>query len=422
MKKTAKLIVARILGMQVKRLRRKNEFKTIGVVGSVGKTSTKIAIAKVLGESLRVQYQEGNYNDLVTVPLIFFGLNEPSLFNPLAWLKVFINIEKQLRRPYPYDAVVLEIGTDSPGQIAQFGSYLHLDIAVLTAISHEHMEFFGDLNGVAKEELSVSQYSDLVLINSDLSSSDYLKGQTFNYLSYGKNAEADYHISKLIMINNNAHFSLLNPQNESLEIKIAALSMGEVYSASAAIIVAEILKLSPKIINEGVGKLKPFSGRMQQLKGVNGSLLIDETYNSSPEAIIDALDAIYRMKASQKIAVLGNMNELGEYSKKAHEDIGNYCDPKQLDLVITIGKDANKYLAAAATERGCNVLCFNDPYSVGRKVKEVVKNNGVVLFKGSQNGVFLEEALKMVLEDPKDVSKLVRQSPSWIKQKSKLLG
>ena len=167
MKKAAKGIVAQILGWQVRRLRKKNDFKIIGVAGSIGKTSTKIAIAKVLSEGLRVQFQEGNYNDLITVPLIFFGLSEPSLFNPLAWLKAFIKIEKQLLKPYPFDVVVVEIGTDGPGQIDRFGKYLHCDITVLTAISHEHMEFFGTLSDVAKEELSVSKYTDLLLINKE---------------------------------------------------------------------------------------------------------------------------------------------------------------------------------------------------------------------------------------------------------------
>ena len=220
---------------------------------------------------------------------------------------------------------------------------------------------------------------------------------------------------------NSSSLSLSNPERKIVEIKLTALSIGKVYSATSAAIVAEILQVAPNKINDSIKKLRPFSGRMQQLRGLNGSILIDETYNSSPEAVKEALDAIYGMVAPQKIAVLGNMNELGDYSKSAHEEIGNYCDPKKLDLVITIGKDANKYLAAAATKKGCKVLQFDDPYSVGNKVKEIVKNKGVVLFKGSQNGVFLEEALKINLEDKNDSSKLVRQSRWWMSKKSNLI-
>jgi UDP-N-acetylmuramoyl-tripeptide--D-alanyl-D-alanine ligase len=419
MKKIAKSLVVSILSWQVKRLRKSNEFKVVGVVGSIGKTSTKFAIAQVLSQSLRVRYQEGNYNDIVTVPLIFFGLDEPSLMNPLAWLATFIRIEKQLRKDYPYDVVVAEIGTDGPNQISQFGRYLRCDISVVTALSLEHMEFFEDIEQVAAEELSVAQLSDLLVINADLCSDKYYSNADFNYYSYGTREGLDYTISDLKLSDKSASFSLNNKSAKWLEVKMKAISKGQVYSATAAAIVADIMAIDLKSIQEGVKKLKPVSGRMQQLKGYNGSLIIDESYNSSPEAVKEALDTLYRMSSPQKIAVLGNMNELGKFSKQSHQDVGKYCDPKQLDLVLTIGKDANEYTAEAATHNGCKVLSFDSPYSLGKKVKDIIKPDGIVLFKGSQNGVFLEEAIKLVLEDKSDSSLLVRQSPYWLKQKSK---
>src|SRR6185437_12482971 len=120
------------------RLCKKNQLKTIGVVGSIGKTSTKLAIASVLKQKSRVQYQDGTYNDLVTVPLVFFGEELPRLFNPLAWLALFWRNQKALRRPYPYDVVVVELGSDGPRQIGQFQRYLRLEIGVITAITPEH--------------------------------------------------------------------------------------------------------------------------------------------------------------------------------------------------------------------------------------------------------------------------------------------
>ena len=155
MKHLARRIVVSILSWQVNRLRRKNSIKIVGVVGSIGKTSTKRAIAEVLSVRHKVQYQSGNYNDLATVPLVFFGQPTPSLFNPFAWLKVFLANERQLAKPYPYDLVVVEIGTDGPGQIQAFARYLHLDIAVVTALTPEHMEYFADIDAVATEELQL---------------------------------------------------------------------------------------------------------------------------------------------------------------------------------------------------------------------------------------------------------------------------
>src|SRR5690606_8645396 len=134
MKKFLKSLVVSVLAWQVNRLRRKNQFKIVGVVGSVGKTSTKLAIAQTLSKSMRVRYQEGNYNDIVTVPLIYFGQVEPSLFNPIAWIKVFINNQKQIKN-FPYDVVVIELGTDYPGQITAFAKYVNLNLAVVTGIA-----------------------------------------------------------------------------------------------------------------------------------------------------------------------------------------------------------------------------------------------------------------------------------------------
>ena len=168
MKTFLKNILVWILGGQIRRLCRRHHFKIIGVVGSIGKTSTKIAIAKILQSERRVRYQEGNYNDTVSVPLVFFGHSIPSLWNIFAWALILLKNEYQILGDYPFDVVVLELGTDGPNQIGQFRRFLHLDIAVLTAVSPEHMEFFKTLENVADEEWSVSFFSDIIFANKDL--------------------------------------------------------------------------------------------------------------------------------------------------------------------------------------------------------------------------------------------------------------
>jgi UDP-N-acetylmuramoyl-tripeptide--D-alanyl-D-alanine ligase len=111
------------------------------------------------------------------------------------------------------------------------------------------------------------------------------------------------------------------------------------------------------------------------------------------------------------------MNELGGYSQREHKMIGEHCDPRELSLVVTIGPDANKFLAPAAAGNGCEVKTFNNPYDAGEYVKPIVEPGAVILVKGSQNKVFAEEAAKILLADPKDSSKLVRQTPYWMKMK-----
>ncbi|HET7827881.1 MAG TPA: cyanophycin synthetase, partial [Candidatus Saccharimonadales bacterium] len=159
--------------------------------------------------------------------------------------------------------------------------------------------------------------------------------------------------------------------------------------------------------------------RMQILLCVNGSTIIDDSYNASPAAVKLALDYLYEIDSPQKIAVLGNMNELGSFSESAHIEIGKYCDPKQLALVITIGPDANKYLAPSASAMGCKVHEFDSPYTAGEYLKPILQKGAAVLVKGSQNGVFAEETVKLLLANPADVNKLVRQSTDWLKIKQK---
>ncbi len=388
--------IATVLGWQTRRLYKKNDFKVIAIAGGIGKTSTKFAIVSVLGQKYRVRSQEGNYNHLVSVPLIFFGHQMPNPYNPLAWLKIFIKNEQILRHKYPFDVVVAEVGTDGPGQIRELGRYLKADIAVLTAIVPEHMEYFKDLNEVAAEELSVTEFSNILFANKDLCDAKYLKGVKVPVETYSM-AEA----------------KKLNAHNPNL------VSDVQLYSVSASIVVAQELGVELELVKKGVSQIKPVAGRLNLLKGVNSSTIIDDTYNASPAAMTSSLEALYKFEAAQRIAILGSMNELGEFSKEAHIKIGEQCDPEKLDLVVTIGDDASNYLAPAAEKEGCRVVKFRNPYEAGEYVKSRVEKGAAILAKGSQNGVFAEEAVKHLLANPDDSSKLVRQSEDWLSKKQK---
>lgn len=418
MKQIARSLIILILGWQVRRLRRKHRFVIVAVAGSIGKTSTKFAIAQVLGSKLRVRFQEGNYNDLVSVPLVFFGQPMPSLFNPLAWATVLFRCEQQIHRRYPYDVVVVEVGTDGPGQIAAFKRYLHADLAVVTAIAPEHMEYFADLDAVAKEELSIMQFSKQLLINTDLAAEEYVQlipeGHT-----YSLRAPADYTISSFAFQADGVSFELDKEGHPLLQATHTGISEPHLYSLTAAVAVADIFGFTAQEIIQGLEHVRPVAGRMQRLEGVNGSVIIDDTYNASPEAVKAALETLYRIAAPQKIALLGNMNELGPYSEAAHREIGAWCDPTQLNEVITLGPDANLHTAAAAEEKGCTVTRCNTPYEAGSRLQEIIVDGTVILAKGSQNGVYAEEAIKLILANPADSSKLVRQSEAWLKKKAR---
>ncbi len=416
-KKIGKNWLTKKLEKQVKKLRKKHVFLVVAVVGSVGKTSTKLAIAEMLKTQKSVRYQEGNYNDRLTVPLVFFGHDNPNMFNVFAWLKILRSNRKQIRRKHFYDVVVLELGTDGPGQLKDF-EYINPDISVVTAVTPEHMEFFDSIDAVADEELAVTKFSKKVIVNVDDVSPKYIKNIK-NLTTYGLQ-KADYMAS----VSTKKNKQLINVSRSDLSInkEISLLGMQGAKVALAALAVANELDLTQANILNGLGHLKAFSGRMNILDGINKSTIIDDTYNSSPAAVTAGLDVLYAMKAPQKIAILGTMNELGKFSDDAHKEIGKYCDPKQLDMVVTIGKLAEEFTAKVAKQKGCQVHSFDSPYDAGDFVKTKLLKGAVVFAKGSQNRVFAEESLKVLLADRDDEKKLVRQSKYWLDIKEGQFG
>ncbi|MEO6513135.1 MAG: UDP-N-acetylmuramoyl-tripeptide--D-alanyl-D-alanine ligase [Candidatus Saccharimonadales bacterium] len=411
-----KKFLCELLEDQVVRLHAAHSFRIVAVVGSVGKTSTKLAIAHTLAAGQQVQFQEGNYNDRLTVPLVVFGHALPNLLNVGAWMRILLANERIIRRGISFDVAVLELGTDGPGQIADF-AYLKPDITVVTAVTPEHMEFFKTLDAVAIEELTVTQFSEQVLVNIDDTPPEYLAGKTV--ATYGLADTAEYRITSLTSKKlDGVTFKLrLGDKVEAFTSPMLGTAGTKISSAAAS--VAHLLGMKPAAINKALAALPPTPGRMQILKGEKGSTLIDDTYNASPAAVEAGLDVLAETKAPQRIAILGSMNELGDFSKTAHQGVGAYCWPSTVDLIVTIGAEAEQYLAPAARKNGCEVKSFRSPYDAGRYVHEQLKKGAVVLGEGSQNGVFAEEALKQLLADFADSSKFVRQSSGWLNIKKR---
>jgi UDP-N-acetylmuramoyl-tripeptide--D-alanyl-D-alanine ligase len=389
--------IAQILRWQAKRYLNKNAPKVVVVTGSVGKTSTTQAIATILSQSFTVRATLANYNTDIGVSCSIFARSIPeSLKNPFTWIWLFMKNEVSLISKAPFELLVLELGTDAPGDIAEY-SWLKPDIAVVTAVAPEHMEFFKTIDAVASEELSVASYSEKIIVNKNMIDASFLNlvsnDQLFNY---SRDDIAHLDISKK---------DLQVTGDHSIDAIAAGLAVGKALNMQRS----ELVK--------GAKTVQSPKGRMRIFSGIKNTTLIDDTYNSSPEAVKAALDYLYSVETAQRIALLGNMNELGDASEQAHEEIGEYCDPGKLDLIITLGPDANKYTLDAAQKQGCTVIESNTPYEAAEIIKGRLKEGATVLFKGSQNGVFAEEAVKLLLINPLDESQLVRQNNFWLKKK-----
>lgn len=412
-----KTLILKLLETQAKRFLKKHKPKLVVFTGSLGKTSTKLFTATVLSQKYRVMAHFGNHNTHFSVPVAIADVPYPTnIRNPFAWLDVLIKMEGKIRQKFEYDVMLLELGTDHPGEIPHFGKYLRPDIAVVTGVAEEHMEFFKTMDAVAKEELSVASFSQLTIVNRDDVDTAYAKyAQTTNIDTYGSSGVAEYHyLTENFEPTQGFTGKFVSPDWGELPAKLQLVGEHNIKSAVAAATVGAKMGLAKAEVQKGLEAIRPVPGRMQLLRGLRDSWLIDDTYNSSPKSALAALQTLYLFPAPQKIAILGSMNELGDFSEAAHKQVGEACDPTLLDWVITVGEEAQKHLAPAAAHRGCQVKSFMSPYDAGVFAHTVMHPKAVVLAKGSQNRIFTEEALKMLLHSTTEESQLVRQQPEWL--------
>jgi UDP-N-acetylmuramyl pentapeptide synthase len=191
--------------------------------------------------------------------------------------------------------------------------------------------------------------------------------------------------------------------------------------AAAAFGVGDLMGLTTKQLQAGISAIKPVSGRMNPLAGLNGAVIIDDTYNASPDSALAALAALAKAPATRRIAIMGAMNELGAASPRYHQEVGTAAGRAGLDLLITVGDLARTHLGPAALAAGLDPRAYKaaeSPYAAGEFLKLMLREGDVVLAKGSQNGVFAEEAVKLLLANPADAARLVRQSPVWLRRKA----
>lgn len=418
-----KIIQKRLEKRVTQFLKRNPQLKIVAVVGSIGKTTTKHHIGTLLNEAYRIRMHEGGYNTELGVPMSILGLKmPPRLKSVLDWMVVLRAARQESKRTAGFDVLVCELGIDRPGDMMKFAEYLRPSIAVVTAVSPEHMEFFESLDVVAVEELAVSNFSEHTIINRDDVDGKYAELITTpNFDTYGSSGTAEYHFeTEDFSLTEGYSGRVVAPEMpDGLPVKINVVGEHSLRPVMGAISVAVKFGLTQQQIAAGLAKTRSTLGRMSVLRGANESLIIDDSYNSSPAAATAALQTLYSIDAPQRIAVLGDMNELGAMSEVLHQELGAFCDSNFLAWVVTVGESAEKYIAPFARQRGCQVKSFSNALEAGGFVRGLVEKGAVVLVKGSQGDIYLEEAIKVFLHSTDDEDRLVRQTPAWLELKHK---
>lgn len=413
--------IEQILVWQVRRLIKAHRPKIVAVTGSVGKTSTKSAIAHVLSGKYRVLAHKGNYNSAIGLPLAIFKHSTPGwLANPFAWISIIFRNEGAIRSVPEYDVWVLEMGAERKGEIAKFLEYIHPDIGVVTAIKGVHMDEgqFGSLDEILSEKWQLAAKSKTSLANCE----DAVLKKQKSDLTYGVDS-GDYHFANLAF-DETGFKGKLKVRAKDTVVSGGIIARHSLYALAAAAGVGDQFEMTPGEIAAQIASFEPAHGRMNILAGKHGTLIIDDSYNSHPDTAAAALETLYSLTAKgRKIGIIGSMNELGQSSEAGHEYVGENC--AKLDLLVTVGDKARDLIVPAAQKAGLShtkIRSFDNPYRAGEFVLANLRSGDIVLAKGSQNGVFTEEAVKQLLANKEDASKLVRQSPEWLERKKRSFG
>ncbi|MFA4873212.1 MAG: UDP-N-acetylmuramoyl-tripeptide--D-alanyl-D-alanine ligase [Patescibacteria group bacterium] len=414
-------LIQRILGWFARKIIHKYQPRVIGITGSVGKTSAKEAVAKVLEGSFAVRKNERNYNTEIGIPLAIIGYaGQPkSFFN---WLEVLLNaIELLLFKDRGYPTVlVLEMGADHPGDIRTLTKIAPCDIGVVTAVGPTHLEYFSTVEEVLKEKsilVSHLRKGGTAILNHDDALVYPLRHRTqAQVFTYGYAASASVQAveaktsldpwlqNKKSDYLGGVTFKLVF-QGATVPIRLQGLiGNPPVYAALAAAAVGINLGLNLHTIAERLSALKGLPGRLTLIRGVRGTLIIDDTYNSSPVAAVEALSLLRDLAPSghRTWAVLGDMLELGAYTKEAHEEVGSAVVAKaNASMLITVGERARD-IARAAMKAGLSsnmVFSFATPEEAGRFIQNRLQEGDVLLVKGSR-GMHMETVVKELMAEP----------------------
>ena len=429
MKSIFKKIISLIITCEAILIIKKYKPKIIAITGSVGKTSTKDAIFAVMSSSFFVRKSEKSFNSDIGIPLTILGCQN-AWFDPIKWCRnIFRGLELILfTKKYP-EWLILEVGADRPGDIKNVSRWLKPKLVVLTSFAKVpvHVEFFKDRDAVIREKkylVDALKHDGILIVNGDDEDSVKIKESAKNIsIIYGTSNMADLIATEIKNYYGKdggiegVTFKVEYKENIIPVIIKGALGDKSLYSSLAAIAVGISQKINIVKAAEALINLEVSKGRMRVIKGIRNTTIIDDTYNSSPKALISALNTLKEIKVSnsaKKIAVLGDMLELGKHSIDEHYKAGKLV-ADVCDILLTVGirsrKIAEGALDGLLSEK--NIYQFENSVEAGKFLQNILKEGDVILIKGSQS-MRMERTVEEVMSEPdKAVELLVRQETEW---------
>ena len=356
----------RALGQLAARYRADFNLPVVAVGGSNGKTTTKELIASVLRQKNATLWSEASFNNDVGVPLTLLKLERT------------------------HQAAVLEVGTNHPGELAPLLQIIRPTFGVVTNIGREHLEFFGDLAGVAQEEGAMAESlsaEGILFVNGDDEWAELLARRTCaRVVRVGLSERNDYCAKNVRFDESGVTFLVNNHRaNWNGDCRIKLLGRHQVVNALFAFAVGAELGLSRVEIERGLADCAPAKMRMQ-LWNVNGIRVLDDSYNANADSMLAALQTLRELPCSgRRIAVLGDMAELGEKSEDAHLEVGKRVAELGIEQLFAIGKRSNN-IAIAARKNGLkNVIEISEAETAAQSLKQFVRSNDLVLIKASRS-------------------------------------
>lgn len=416
MKQLLRSWALKILWWRARKLLEHDQPEIIAVTGSVGKTTTREAIWHLLsGVGLNVRRGEGNMNTEFSLPLAIGGQTKVPR-GAWQWLEAILELifTGTGRKGEKKEILVLEFASEKAGDIAFLAARVPLDIVVFTRFALSHAG--PTLAAVTEEKLSIlaglkkAGQEGTVVVNADDEEQKSLRTDRRSLTYGGGSATVAYGHVEQTTRGTAATFTY---KKESARVQTELLGIHQLSSLAAALAVGVSKGKSLKELARVAETFVAPPGRLKLIAGRKQSILLDDSYNSSPAAALEALKTLKVIgKGRRRVAILGNMNALGEQTVREHIRLGQEVVEQGVDYLIAVGPNA-KRIIRGAREAGLadqHLIDFLKPERLIPRLDGLIQAKDVVLIKASQDGMFFERVVKALMAHPKEAAKLlVRQ-------------